>query len=657
MLGDCGSPQDFVIYKRERFGSDELHYTRSPDFVTDVICKVGSRTNSNEVVRAIPYPLILDFDVTKDYCDHNDTTVMVQMCAGDDMVDASIGWSDILPYIEEYQDHIDSMTVEIIGGPSWARLEDNSPQLITQRYNDQRLTLSNDGDSSIEDFRRAILGTEISGFDGPFNGTIEVQFQLFSYIRRSLPASLFIDISTEIIEAGRDTSVTFCPLDVPQDLNNYLSAEAQMGQWVQGPIYDPQQDDPGEYDYVVRGNFCPEDTVHITVQLYPEATVDRQVFSLCPGDSILYAGQYYDEETTLLDTIYAIETGCDSLYNTVEIIELNQALIIESDTLLCNGEVLMISGQDISTPGIYSDTIRNNSGCDSLITQVTLSFAPQVQEVFIDTTICSGSNIIVGERIIDVGITDIFSVAGASGCDSITYNINVLVNEVEEIMIDTVLCLGESIEIQDEVYNETTDESIVLTDVNGCDSLIYILRIVEDIEQFLYQEYEVTTDEPTVISIDYNGSYNSILWIPQDGLSCVDCLEPELKITEDKIYNVEIENTIGCIDIIEVAVFAMEVTQPPQNAFYLPNVISTSDSGNDKFFLQSAASKSMTYSMSIYDRWGSEVFRVEDIQSNDATAGWDGISYNGAELLQGVYVYKIVLEDGSIVSGDILVLR
>ncbi len=659
IIGNCADDFIFInTYTLDRIDAF-LSYHEPPNFeiIQDCYFEFLRGGLFLEELDVIQYPIILDFDTSEDYCENNDTSITVQMCVGDNLADATIGWNDIIPYLEEYEDHIDSMTIEIVGGPSWARLEDNSTQLLTQRYSDHRITLSNDGGSSIEDFRQAILGAEISGLVSPYNGTIEVQFQVFSYIRRSLLASLYIDISTEVIEAGRDTSIIFCPLDVPKDLNNYLSAEAQFGQWQQGPIYDPQQDLPGDYNYVVTGSFCPEDTATITVQLYPEATMDRQMYSICPGDSVLYAGRYYTESTILSDTLYAVESGCDSVYTEVDISILSQATIVQIDTILCHGEQLQIDNQMYDSEGSYMYTVSSQQlGCDSIEYEINIEIIPEASRIIIDTILCSGASITIGSLTIDRDTVSEIIITDISQCDSIIYDFNVQIADVKNITIDTILCSGQSIEIAGILYETATQEEIVISDQQGCDSIIYDLNIlIEELVMLIDQRYEIEANIPTEVTIETPSNNQIINWQPSIGLSCDDCLSPEVTLNIDQEYIVTLTSEEGCSQEIMVSVIVNQSTTVDSD-YYIANIIDLSSSDNNVLYVQSSESM-MTYSMTIFDRWGSVVYDQSNVRVNEKSEGWNGSFHNQMDLSQGIYVYKVLMEDGEILVGDIMLIR
>jgi uncharacterized delta-60 repeat protein len=71
------------------------------------------------------------------------------------------------------------------------------------------------------------------------------------------------------------------------------------------------------------------------------------------------SGIYYDT----LQTIY----GCDSLYLTINlnILNSNSSTFINS---ICNGDLFIWNGQNYNQSGLYTQTLQNLNGCDSIVT-------------------------------------------------------------------------------------------------------------------------------------------------------------------------------------------------------------------------------------------------------------------------------------------------
>ena len=86
----------------------------------------------------------------------------------------------------------------------------------------------------------------------------------------------------------------------------------------------------------------------------------------------------------------------------------------------------------------------------------------------------------------------------------------------------------------------------------------------------------------------------------------------------------------GCKDTITKL---LEVKE--EFLLYIPNAFTPNGDGeNDTFRPKGSGIKS--YSLSVYDRWGEQIF-----VSTDITKGWDG-TFKGKDCQDGVYVYVII---------------
>jgi gliding motility-associated-like protein len=76
---------------------------------------------------------------------------------------------------------------------------------------------------------------------------------------------------------------------------------------------------------------------------------------------------------------------------------------------------------------------------------------------------------------------------------------------------------------------------------------------------------------------------------------------------------------------------------PTKLNFYLPNAFTPNGDGLNDIFT-GHGTFIMEYSICIYNRWGTEVFKSEDLEK-----GWDG-KYNGQFCQSGVYYYRLVVK-------------
>ena len=83
--------------------------------------------------------------------------------------------------------------------------------------------------------------------------------------------------------------------------------------------------------------------------------------------------------------------------------------------------------------------------------------------------------------------------------------------------------------------------------------------------------------------------------------------------------------------------------------------------GNDQFKVITNPATEILEQVSIYDRWGGELYRREDFLFDDNEDGWMGEGPNGQLVNPGVYVWlaKIRFVDGEVFTfkGDITVVK
>ena len=161
------------------------------------------------------------------------------------------------------------------------------------------------------------------------------------------------------------------------------------------------------------------------------------------------------------------------------------------------------------------------------------------------------------------------------------------------------------------------------------------------------------------LDLNYDGVIVDVLWASNPALSCTDCPDPMVLLTESSNFMVSIMDDQGCIADAQVSLSVNP--EAPVNNIYLPNVMTTrSVSGNDRFYPQGNFGQTSRFSMQIFDRWGNKVFESFDELVNDPTTGWNG-SFDGRQANSGVYVYVIEItnERGSkeILHGDITLLK
>lgn len=119
-------------------------------------------------------------------------------------------------------------------------------------------------------------------------------------------------------------------------------------------------------------------------------------------------------------------------------------------------------------------------------------------------------------------------------------------------------------------------------------------------------------------------------------------------VNEEGVYTATAENQCGTS---EDEVF---VSVKNCDDYFVPNIFSPNHDGiNDYFGPTPSDAIQSVVRLSIYDRWGSQMFEVNNINAADEEKMWDG-TYRGQPVSPGVYVYLIKLK---LVSGKEILLK
>ena len=118
-------------------------------------------------------------------------------------------------------------------------------------------------------------------------------------------------------------------------------------------------------------------------------------------------------------------------------------------------------------------------------------------------------------------------------------------------------------------------------------------------------------------------------------------------------YVVEVISYEGC-----KSSDAVEILWGNGTPFYLPNAFTPNGDGLNDFFKAVPKYDYVSkYQLTIYNRWGQQIF-----ECNNIDCGWDG-NYNGKASPNGAYIYKIVYEEISqpgqtkTINGSVILVR
>lgn len=262
--------------------------------------------------------------------------------------------------------------------------------------------------------------------------------------------------------------------------------------------------------------------------------------------------------------------------------------------------------------GTYTVVVTDANGCSETIS-ATVSEAPAL---VINTTItgsvtCFGGG--DGELTVNVN----------GGAAPYSYSLNGAAYQVDSVFSD--LAPGAYVvSVRDAQGCITSTAAINLTE-GGIFSLDY-----EDVEITLGEEDTlVPMLEPSTTDIV------TVVWSPEAGLSCSNCLDPIVNPAETTIYTVTATDNNGCSVTTSV-----RVTVNDDFRLAIPNIFSPDGNGqNDDFRFWSFGA--VVTQVRIFNRWGAQVYYNPNQES--AAPGWDG-NHSGKQAPEGTYVYVIDVE-------------
>lgn len=146
-------------------------------------------------------------------------------------------------------------------------------------------------------------------------------------------------------------------------------------------------------------------------------------------------------------------------------------------------------------------------------------------------------------------------------------------------------------------------------------------------------------------------------WLPAEGLSCTDCVEPVLQITASRHYTFTMTDIYGCQVAAEVFVEVDERISTFVPTAFSPN----GDQVNDLLTVfANDFQVAQVLQFQVFDRWGGMMYEARDFPPNSQRIGWDG-TFRGSPMNEGVYTYvaKLLLSNGNerILGGHCILMR
>ena len=274
---------------------------------------------------------------------------------------------------------------------------------------------------------------------------------------------------TFTLAGGCDSIVTITVTELAAITNSINPTICSNGSYVYDGVTYDANNTTGTHIFTSALGCDSTVTVTLTIQNVINTNLDT---TLCNGGSIVVNGTTYDGSNPTGQETFTLAGGCDSIV-TITVTELAAITNSINPTICSNGSYVYdgVTYDANNTTGTHIFT--SALGCDSTVT-VTLTIQNQITHN-IETTICYGDSIVVNGVIYNGNNSigqEIISLP--NGCDSVI-NINVTEIVPDTAYIDTIIYVGQSLDIAGVVLIESDFEGIVyLQASNGCDSIVSV---------------------------------------------------------------------------------------------------------------------------------------------------------------------------------------
>ncbi len=200
-----------------------------------------------------------------------------------------------------------------------------------------------------------------------------------------------------------------------------------------------------------------------TIKTSPTTNITQ---AICNGNSITFNGNTITTAGVYRDTL-STSLGCDSFIAlTVTVKPKPTTNIVQS---ICQGSSIAFNGLNITTSGVYRDTLTTSLGCDSFIL-FTVKVNPR-PTTNISRAICQGNSTAFNGQTITTAGTFRDTLTTSLGCDSFIV-LTVNINPIKRTTQNLIVCQGNSVTVGTHIYTTTGNYVDTLQSSQNCDSIV-----------------------------------------------------------------------------------------------------------------------------------------------------------------------------------------
>lgn len=316
----------------------------------------------------------------------------------------------------------------------------------------------------------------------PYSDTLSYQWYLDSIpLIGAVSSSLAVDPS--LFDESNDFYVYVfndngCVLIGPENFNPITIIPTDFEAWIcEGDTFSIDTMDftiPGNYQVPLLTSDGCDSLVNLDLMFSP-FILESEFENICMGQSFLFGGQNLTLSGIYLDTIASL-TSCDTIISLN--LTVGDSFTEPIQVTICEGATFSFAGDLLSIPGIYYDTLTAQVGCDSII-ELTLSI-DQAPKTMIPDSICEGTFYEFSGDMISTPGLYYDTLNAINGCDSIIELTLSTIDQSPPTMITESICEGEVFDFNGIDLSTAAIYQDTLSNILGCDSIIVLDLIILD---------------------------------------------------------------------------------------------------------------------------------------------------------------------------------
>ncbi len=443
------------------------------------------------------------------------------------------------------------------------------------------------------------------------------------YFKVIEPPQISVSLQDSVLIATSDQQVTF--------VWYFRASGEEFGSYI-GNTDSVSIPGPGEFWLQTNSNCCSTTIDWTTIGecngqlILEDEFIFETEYQICNGDSLEVAGNYYHLEGIYSDTL-SNAFGCDSiLISQLSFFEVDSTYLVES---ICSNESYLVGTSIYTTSGSYIDTLLTNNGCDSIILLDLTVF--EISILQFDTAICEGDTLWIGTSAFFESGSYSESLINQYGCDSIL-DFELTVFPQGEYFQSVAICEGESYSYGENTYSESGSYIDSLINPIGCLEIMNTELIVYE-NPVVYLGNDTTICEDDVLLLDAGAGFTSYLWNTND-------ISQSINVNEEGIYSVLVSDDNECFGGDSITIY-VEVCTSINERMEAYGIRIFPNPNNGLFTIESATEVGVR----IYNLNGMLVYENDEISSASQIQLADS----------GVYLIHFIFETDTILIYSLIV--